>query len=208
MLPIAAALATLLLAVTPAIAAPCPLAGRLATIAASAPPPWTSAKNAEHPDDRAERLSTIARAIALESANPPEGWRWGPPELAALLLATTYEEGWMWRRDVHDGRKLGDNGRARCIAQLHRHPTWMPKDLWLASTGTDLESTRICVAGAARVMAHYSKVCVSEWRASSSLEVSFARVAAGYGTGKSCSPLASSERRARLAMRWLGELRR
>lgn len=185
-----------------------PLEGRLALIAASAPPPWARAEHAEAPADRAARLSTIARAIALESAHPPEGWRWGPPELAALLLATTYEEGWMWRRDVHDGRKLGDNGRARCLAQLHRHPTWMPKDLWLASTGTDLESTRICVAGAARVMAHYSKVCVSEWRAKNDLEVSFARVAAGYGTGKRCAPMASSERRARLAMRWLGEIRR
>lgn len=189
-------------------AEPAPLEGRLTLIAVNAPPPWTPARQAEDPADRFERLSTIARAIALESAHPPEGWRWGSAELAALLLATTYEEGWRWRRDVHAGQKLGDAGRARCLAQIHRHPTWMPRELWLASTGTDIESTRICVAGAARVLAHYAAECVSE-RGVEDVEGSFARVVAGYGSGSGCSPKGRpwAADRARRAVRWLGELR-
>lgn len=186
-----------------------PLEGRLTLIALNAPGPWEPARQAEPPAERFERLNTIARAIALESAHPPEGWRWGSEELAALLLATSYEEGWMWRRDVHEGRKLGDGGRARCLMQLHRHPTWMPRELWLASTGTDLESTRICVAGAARVMAHYARACVNDWRSKHDLEGSLARIVSGYGTGRTCDGTReSARRRARRAIRWLGEIRK
>ena len=184
-----------------------PLEGELTLIALRAPPPWVPARQAESQGDRYERLNTIARAIALEAAHPPPEWRWGPRELAALLLATTYEEGWRWRRDVHDGTLTGDHGRARCLAQLHRHPTWMPKELWLASTGTDLRSTRICVAGAARVLAHYASECVSEWRAEHDIEGSFSRVVAGYGTGQGCTPRKWSNDRARRAATWLLELK-
>jgi len=187
-----------------------PLEGRLTLIATSAPPPWEPSKRAEDPAERFERLNTIARAIALESKTPPAGWRWGSAELAAVLLRVTYEEGWRWRRDVHDGRQLGDNGKARCLAQLHRHPTWMPKNLWLASTGTDLESTRTCVAGAARVLAHYSAECVSDYSAKHDLEGSFARLLVGYGTGTGCNPKgrAWATERARAAVKWLAELRK
>lgn len=185
------------------------LEGSITLVAFQAPPPWEPKRQAEDPAERVERLSIIARAIALEAAHPPPEWRWGSAELAALLLATTYEEGWRWRRDVHDGRLLGDGGRARCLAQLHRHPTWMPKELWLASTGTDLESTRICVAGAARVLAHYAAECVSD-RGARDLEGSFARVVVGYGTGAGCNPKGRpwAASRARRAVAWLGELRK
>jgi hypothetical protein len=187
-----------------------PLEGRLTLIALHAPGPWEPARKAEPPAERFERLATIARAVALESAHPPEGWRWGSAELAAALLMTSYYEGWRWRRDVHDGTKLGDAGRARCLMQLHRHPTWMPKGLWLASTGTDLESTRICVAGAARVLAHYAAECATAEAAKRDLEGSLARVLVGYGTGSACSPKGRpwATERARHAVRWLGEIRR
>jgi len=183
-----------------------PLEGRLTLIATNAPPPWEPSKRAEDPAERFERLNTIARAIALESKTPPAGWRWGSAELAALLLATSFEEGWRWRRDVHEGTKLGDKGKARCLMQLHRHPNWMPKDLWLASTGTDLKSTRICVAGAARVLAHYAEECVGPGGVD--IASSFARVVSGYGTGNGCSPKDRpwATARARRAVGWLREL--
>lgn len=80
----------------------------------------------------------------------------------------------------------------------------MPRSLWLASTGTDIEATRVCVRGVVTVLAHYAATCVSEWRAAD-LESSLARVNAGYGTGHTCSPVGRpwATRRARRAVRWL-----
>jgi len=184
-----------------------PLEGRLTLIATSAPPPWEPLGKTEPEDERFARLNTIARAVALEVKTLPDGWRWNSRVLAAVLLATSYEEGIRWRVDVHDGRTTGDNGKARCLNQLWRHYRWMPKDKWLASTGTDLESTRICMAGAARILAHYSATCVSPQRAEKDVEGSLARIVAGYGTGTTCNEnLPFAKRRARLAAKWLAEL--
>ncbi len=187
-----------------------PLEGKLALIALNAPGPWQDKESPkETPRQRFDRLTTIAYAISLETEKPPEGWRWGPEELAALDMATTYEEGWRWHLDVHSGVKTGDQGKARCLNQLHWHPEFMPKHLWLASTGTDLSSTRICIAGANRMFAYYSAACVSEWR-SKDLESSFARIIAGYGTGKGCDATGKKWAwdRARLALKWLKELKK
>jgi hypothetical protein len=172
------------------------------TLMLAAPGPYGADEASEA---RAARLETIARAVELETASPPPGWRWASRELAAAVLATTYEEGHHWSRDVHEGERTGDSGRARCLGQLHRHHRWMPRKLWLASTGTDLEATRVCVRGVVTVLSHYAATCVSEWRAASDLEGSLARVNAGYGTGASCSPTGRpwATRRARLAVRWL-----
>jgi hypothetical protein len=124
------------------------------------------------------------------------------------VLATTYEESGRWRRDVHSGERTGDGGAARCLAQLHRHPTWAPREVWLRTTGTDLEATRVCVRGAVSVLEHYAAECVSSWLAERDIEGAFARIAAGYGSGRSCNPEPRpwARRRARLAMRLLADL--
>jgi hypothetical protein len=166
----------------------------------AAAPPTADEDSVEHE----QRLLTIARAIVAESART-SGWRWSRTALVAALLATSFEEGMKWHKDVHTGKRTGDAGKARCLTQLHAHPFWMPRALWLASTGTDLEATRLCMRGAVNVLSHYSASCVSEWRAASDLEGSLARINAGYGTGHSCSPAGRpwATRRARLAVRWL-----
>lgn len=158
--------------------------------------------------ERAERFEVIAAAAAIESAFHPEGWRWSALTMTATLLATTYEEGWHWSLAVHSGKRLGDGGRARCLAQLHKHPTWVPGPMWKATTGVDLDATQLCFRGAARVLAHYSATCVSERQAATDLEGSLARVVAGFGTGTSCSPTNRpwAVKRARRAVKWLREL--
>ncbi len=163
---------------------------------------------AEPQAERAERLAVIEAAAALESDTPPDGWRWSGLALKATLLATTYEEGAHWSRSVHDGSRLGDGSRARCLAQLHRHPSWVPGPMWRATTGTDLEATRLCMRGAARVLAHYSAACVTPWKAEREFEASIARVVAGYGTGRSCNPYHRpwALARVRRVTAWLREL--
>lgn len=181
------------------------MAATLLSLMLAATPPYGER---ECPEARRERLQVISEAASSVSAEPPAGWRWSSLVLTVTLLGTTYEEGARWSEAVHSGRRTGDGTRARCLAQIHRHPTWMPKEQWLASTGTDIDSTKICLAGAARILSHYSATCVSGWRAENDLEGSLARVVAGYGTGRTCStdgrPWAT--RRARLVMRWLREL--
>lgn len=186
------------------------LEGRLALIAFAAPGPWQNPKApVESNQERLDRLETLAYAVALESEAPPPGWTWGSEELAALLMATTYEEGRRWHKDVHSGNVTGDKGKARCLAQLHKSNEFMPRDKWLDSTGTDLVRTRICIAGAARVLAHYSSKCVGGWR-EKDLESAFARIVAGYGTGKGCDARGKkwAWERSQRAVRWLKELRK
>lgn len=162
----------------------------------------------EAPGDRYGRMEVIAAAASLEAAYPPPGWRWSSLHLTAALLATSYEEGWRWSEAVHSGEKLGDGTRARCLNQLHKHPTWVPGPMWSASTGTDLEATRLCMRGAARILSHYADTCVSAGRASRDFEGAMARVIAGYGTGRSCSPDGRewATRRARRTAAWFAEL--
>lgn len=161
----------------------------------------------EAPGDRYGRLEIIAAAASVEAAHPPDGWRWSSLHLTAALLATSYEEGWRWSEAVHSGEKLGDGTRARCLNQLHKHPTWVPGPMWRASTGTDFDATRLCMRGAARVLAHYADRCVSAHGARD-FEGSMARVVAGYGTGKTCSPDGRdwAVKRARRVARWFAEL--
>lgn len=162
----------------------------------------------EPANDRAERLEVIAAASSIESAQVPPEWPWSALTMQALLLATTYEEGQRWSRSVHSGERTGDKGKARCLAQLHQHKTWVPGPMWRATTGTDLDATQLCMRGAVRILSHYSATCVSPWRAANDLEGSLARVIAGYGTGHTCSVTGRpwATKRARRAVKWLREL--
>lgn len=167
------------------------------------PPPWTQPGAEEPAEERRARLQTIAEAIAIETARRPEGWRWERMDLAALLLATTYEEGHRWSADVHSGRRTGDRGRARCLAQVHVSRL-VSRAEWLASTGTDLEATRLCMRLATRVLAAAGK-CVSPGRALDAVQV--ARIVAAYGSGRDCNPKRPFARsRARLWTRLVGAL--
>ncbi len=141
----------------------------------------------EVPEDRAARINNILKAAEIVSKREHFGWKFGPEEMFALLVATSYEEGDHWRLTVHLGTKKGDRGKAACLNQLHKHYIMMPNHVWEASMGTDLESTIICMEGAARWFAHYSKTCVSPWSAKRDVLGSFTRIVTGYGTGKRCS---------------------
>lgn len=163
------------------------------------------ADGGETPAEREVRLRAIAAAIAQVASQPPDGWMAGSWELAAMLAATTYEEGQYWHVEVHNGKRRGDHGRAACLAQVHAHPSWFPKAEWQASMGVGLEPTVICMTGASRVLAHYSRRCTQPWM---SVEVRLSRIAAGYGSGISCNAAERpwAQARARRAARWLAEM--
>jgi hypothetical protein len=95
----------------------------------------------ETPDARAARLAVIATAVELETRDALE---------AALVAETIQVESGRLRLDVHDGRRLGDEGRAICLGQVWRQ-TWLPRREWAALPGTDLDSTRRCVRAVVRV---------------------------------------------------------
>ncbi len=188
---------------------PAPLEGRTLSIILKAPPPseeWQKIK--ETPDERFERLSIIARAHAEEAEFVPEGWPWGREEFLALLLATSYEEGWRWSADVHAGLVRGDKGKSICLMQIQQHKFWVPMNVWKAAAGRDLESTRICVGSAGRILGYYARRCIGGWRYKD-LESSYARIITGYGTGTSCDPRGRKWAwdRAYRSMRWLKEIK-
>lgn len=159
----------------------------------------------EAPEARAARLAVIAQAIAETAAEPPVGWRAGSWELAAALAKNSYDEGQRWHPDVHSGRRRGDHGRAACLNQIWAHYAWFPRAEWRASMGTDLEATRVCMRGAARILAHYSTRCTQPWMG---VETRLSYIFAGYGTGLSCNPKGRpwAYARARGAASWLLEL--
>lgn len=154
------------------------------------PGPWEQPGHEEPAEERRARLTTIATAIGAESAEPPEGWRWSSRELAAALIATTYPESQRFHRDVHSGRRRGDRGKAACIGQVHAQPL-VPRAEWRASMGTGLEATRVCIRATARVLGASAR-CVGPGRELDAAQV--ARIAAAYGTGKSCNPRLSFAR--------------
>ncbi len=177
----------------------------LLLIAGEAEPPALDRGGNEEPGDRFDRLEIITKAEV--SITVPPNWRFGRVELLALLHATSYQEGFRWHRDVHSGKIRGDNGKAACLNQVHSHFKWASKERWLASMGTDLESTKVCFQIAADILAHYSQTCVSEWQAKNDLRGAFASIVAGYGTGDNCNQnLKFAQSRANLAMKWLKEL--
>jgi hypothetical protein len=136
----------------------------------------------EPTEARAARLEVIAESIALESWSV-EGWRWSTHDLAWLVFATTVEESGGFRLDVHAGARRGDSGRAACLGQLHAQAL-VPRSEWLASVGTSQEATRVCMRGVARVYAAAS-ACAGSGPLTA---YKVARMAASYGTGRTCRP--------------------
>lgn len=146
---------------------------------------------------RMQRLDTVVQV--LQSQEPPTRWPYGVASWRALLARTWYEEGARFALAVHEGRKRGDNGRAACFGQVWSHGVLLPRAQWLATMGTDLESTAAC----ARATANYLTVSVERcMRPSLSEFENTARVVMLYGTGKRCTPGAWAYRRAAHAMWW------
>jgi len=168
------------------------LAARLLAIALSLPAPWASV---ESPIDRTGRLEMITRVIAEETATEPR-WVWDNDDLAWAVLVSTYEESGRFRRDVHDGRFLGDGGRARCLGQVHAQPL-IPWAEWVQSSGTSEAATRRCIRITARALAAAAARCVGSTRGLD--RAGAARMFAAYGTGTSCDgSLPIARRRSRM----------
>lgn len=171
------------------------LQNAILAIALSLQPVWYKpGKAPETPEQYRERLGTIAAAIAAE-VERAEGWGFSKEALAAATLATWYAESRL-SYEVHTGsgrtRHGEDQGRARCLGQVHR--VWAPKGEWKRLAGTDLEATRRCAATTMKVLIAQSKRCRLKqepgvW--------SLARVFAAYMNGLKCEPTKASLKRAR-----------
>ncbi len=139
---------------------------------------------AEDPAERATRIGTIAAAVEAETADDIE---------AALVAATIEHEGEHLSRRVHEGRRLGDGGRAYCLGQVHAQRRLPPAEL-RRTVGTDYAATRRCVRA---VVAAYRVV-----------PCTIAGKINAYATGRGCrADWSGSAERLRRTWYYLGKIR-
>ncbi len=146
---------------------------------------------AETPTERAARIAVIAHSIEAETRSAEE---------AALVARTVWEESAGLRRDVHSGRRKGDDGKATCLGQIHAQ-LMVPQAEWRTLAGIDAEATRRCVAATVRLYRTVSARCYrrGDWQ-----QERLARMAAAYATGRTCSSSGwvGARARARGAIEW------
>jgi hypothetical protein len=152
----------------------------LYAIAMSLVPAWyPPGQNPETESAYGDRVETIVKAIASEVKDP---------ELAAAVLVKWHAESGGFRLSVHSGERLGDDGRAICLGQLHMSKDLLKAD-WLKLAGTDLESTRRCAAATANLLGKARRLC-RDW----------GKAFSAYATGKGCKLVTlGRERSKRLA---------
>jgi len=97
----------------------------------------------------AESIAVEAEVVAKETGLPAK-------ELALTQVVLTWYES-KWDERVHIGEVRGDRGKAYCLSQLHRNPTFAPEPERLVGTGW--RATRRCVAASMRVYAYHRKRC-------------------------------------------------
>lgn len=132
-------------------------------------------KTPELPAEREVSLGVLAEALVEEAKTT---------DSAAAVLTVFWFESHLDQL-VHAGvshpRWSSDRGRAACMGQLHRSK--IVRD-WDSLSGTDLESTRRCVAATLRVLRSVSWACGYRGAFEGT---TIARVFAAYGRGR-CPP--------------------
>jgi hypothetical protein len=116
-----------------------------------------------------DRIAVIVRAVAEATAVPrkdgtyavvPPTWRWHRTTLAAAVLTHFYEES-RFALEVHAGEEhpvwTQDDGRARCLGQLHAG--FVPSHNWQELAGLDLDATKRCVLWTARALTRMALYC-------------------------------------------------
>lgn len=113
-------------------------------------------------ETKAEHQVRMSRVATSLSIFPKDnyGWHWSKRELQLVLISTLYIESG-FHHDVHSGKKLGDNGRAACLAQLHVTHL-VPRERWHRITGTGLRETATCIQSAANVLGHLARTCTKK----------------------------------------------
>jgi len=155
---------------------------KILAIAMALTPPWyPKGENPETPEQYEARVRVIAQAVTLE-AKQGASWPWSQESLAIIALITAYYESG-FKLEVHNGTKLGDTGQSRCLGQVKSFPPFITRPEWLASTGTDLMSTRTCFRISMRVLRSHAWRCAGVDKLS---KFAIAKTLAGYGTGSSC----------------------
>lgn len=161
----------------------------------------------ESPEYRNKRLEIIVDAIILELDNAEDRfgrkWFWSKSDLALAALNMCYFESARWSVRVHKGWKRGDKGSSWGLCQIwslnrDKYKRWdivgydddkfhwslerTRRTFYMAYTHLILHQHR-CVAG--------EKFPVDNPKDKSKYSITvnrLARVYAGYGTGKYCSP--------------------
>ena len=172
-------------------------------LASRLPATWYGPHNpaVETSDARRDRVAVIAEADATEALLAPG--RALPMALAVAVL--WHEESGGYDPRIHAGQKhpfwTQDNGRARCLGQFHMSLI-VPREVWVGTAGTDLESTRNCARATIRVWRAQASRCsaLDVWD-----EASVAKVFGAYARGGSCVPDARDKKRAAM---WAEAMRR
>lgn len=87
-----------------------------------------------------------------------------------------------------------DGGRARCLGQIHRVPTWWTYDEWRALAGTSYRATVRCVHAIQRVLDYHARRC----NASRHTWSGVGRLLAAYWDGHTCTARTTRGQRSRL----------
>lgn len=178
---------------TPAILA---IKAALLTAALNLPMPYYKGQPPETRAQYEQRLEVIAEGIAVETAGTPV---WGHRRMAATVFMVWWHES-RFAVEVHAGTRhpawTQDDGRARCMGQLHVSGIVPPRD-WARLAGTDLAATRRCAAATMRVLAAQARRCSG---------APLAGVLGAYGRGHGCGATESSTRRARRVEGLLGRI--
>lgn len=167
------------------------------------PPLWyPPGKNPETQEAYQVRVGTIAEAVAKE-ARAAKGWPGDVRSLAAATLVIWYGET-RFDLEVHRGERGrwgSDNGRAKCMGQLHTS-SLVEREEWERLGGTDLESTRRCARSTMRVLIASARYCKLHEHGMNA--TTLARAFAAYATGRGCKP--GPQARAR-ANSWIRAMR-
>lgn len=171
-----------------------------ARLASGAMPWYADGPGPETPSEYRARVAVVV-AGARAAVADVYGWADERTQLGwtAAILAKWDAESGRFRLEVHSGEVTGDGGRARCLGQLHPSRL-VPRDEWLATTGTGRAATTRC----ARATLRYLRGAVGTCGGGLTVE-GLSRAYALYGTGSSCEPTEWSRRR---ALRWAGLVER
>lgn len=146
------------------------------------PKPWVHPKKVpvESIEERIDRVKLIALATTLELRNSEKlNWIWDSEDLAISGFSKMWHESGRFSYDVHTGKKRGDKGKSVCLGQIMNGG----EDL----VGTDLESTRRCVAQVFKHISLHANRCLKYTPNTPPSVWAMAKAYAGYGTGHSCN---------------------
>jgi len=162
----------------------------------------------ERPETHAERAirwamaAEMAAEVAVGSDYTPF-----PPEVRLALIMTIWQHESAFDWGVHgaDPTPIGDSdgGRARCMGQIHRVPSWWTQEQWEALAGRSRAATARCAEAVLRVIDYHVKRCRLKKPGKHPTLRIVRRIFGSYGDGHSCMSKKTSRPRGVTYLRYM-----